>query len=144
MHLIVANRLRSVLLGLALLVIPRVIAPGQSIGALTGFTLYAFGIFALALKRWRSEPGLWMLATLLFVVYSPVYVYFQYQSTVLVFNNVLQKPGLNGFQLASTLDGCIALVVFGALVRFLMTVVVRNWQVSMGTATSSNPWDRRL
>lgn len=130
MDLVAVYRGRSVLIGLGLLIIPRICVPGQSSGVFTGLTLLALGIFALVLNRWRSDPGLWMLAALVLVIYGPVYIYLQCRSIAVLIRNVPVNARLNWIQLGTTLDSCTALLVFGLLVRFVTTVVAGNWRMS--------------
>ena len=131
MDFITGSSKRSVFLGLGLVIIPRIFVPGQGIGVFTGITLIALGIFTLLLNRWRSDPGLWMLAALVLVIYGPVYIHFQYQSIAKLIQNAPPNLRLNWIQIGTTLDRGIALLVFGLLVQFLTTVVFKNWQMSM-------------
>lgn len=101
-------------------------------GSFTAFMLIGLGIFAVALQKWRTDPGLWMLATLLIVTYGPICAYFEYLEIDSLLNpapvgRVVQR-GWQGICFA--FDCALALLVIGRIVRFALSVAVRNWQLT--------------
>jgi hypothetical protein len=119
------------MIGVALVVLPRVIVRPHSVGMFTGLTLIAFGVFAGALRHWRHDRGLWMFAVLLIVVYGPVYLYYQCQSVLrVVHGGPPNAANVKWLQWCSTIDACIGMIVFGLLMQFLVTVAIRNFQLS--------------
>ncbi len=132
---------RCLLLGFSLLYMVISLLPGLGFGLYTGFMLMAFGVFSMLLSRWRSEPGLWMLASLLFVIYGIFYFCLQVDIFAQLVQNVPVKPRIGWIWFGRKLDSLIAFFIFGMLLRFLLTVIVRNFQLSMWLRTVSR---RRL
>src|SRR5437762_1452975 len=52
------------------------VPPGWSLGVLPGFMLLGLGIYGGVFRKWRTEPGLWMLALFLFLLLGLCYAYF--------------------------------------------------------------------
>ena len=98
---------------------------------LTGFMVLSLGIYALALRRWRTDPGLWMLAVFLTLSLGTCFGYFEW----LAWQSLLEPlaPNLAArprtwAEIGYGLDCSLALVVFGRIVRFTASVAVANWQ----------------
>lgn len=101
-------------------------------GSFTAFMLFGLGVFAVALQKWRTDPGLWMFATLLVVIYGPSCAYFEYQEIDSLLNPAPGGRALpRGWQrICFSLDCALALLVIGRIVRFALSVAVRNWQLT--------------
>ena len=44
--------------GLALMFLPYILPRGFGFGLLTGFMIFALGIYAFSFRKWRTEPGI--------------------------------------------------------------------------------------
>ena len=128
---VVARRKYLVAVGVAVVLLPRFIGQVHSIGVFTGLTLIALAVFSLALAGWRTDNGLWMLSGLALSIYGPVYVYYQLQSCIRIFQNAVPLVA-NVWKIGEAIDAAIAIIVFGFVVRFLLTITVRNWTMSNG------------
>ncbi len=126
--------------GLALMILPFLMPRGLRFGLFTGFTLYGLGVYSFAFQKWRTEPGLWMLAGFLTLLLGPIYVYFSYLRCRHHFqqpplNQVGQPP--NWSAICLTIDCGIALGVFLKTVRLAMSVACKNWKRTRSQASKS-------
>ena len=128
---VVAARRLAFILGVALIVLPRLPVQQHSVGIFTGSCLVTLGIFSFALRNWRTDRGLWMLSALLLCVYGPLYIYIQVRGIAGLLNNL--GPNRNqplAIEIAKAIDSGLAILVFGLLVRFVLTVTACNWSFS--------------
>jgi hypothetical protein len=132
----IARRWYCFALGVALVVLPRLIPRVHSTGVFTGLTLIALSVFSLVLTRWRTDTGLWMLSSLILTIYGPVYVFYQWLSCIRIFQKAAPQKA-NAWQIAEAVDAVIALLLFGFLVRFVLTITIRNWAVSHRNSTDA-------
>lgn len=105
---------------------------GWVIGGFTAFMLFALGLFGFAFRKWRTDPGLWMLALLVGGGEGTCCAYFEYLQYDSLFNQVPAAQawprGWDEFRFA--VDAAISLALLGKLVRFAISVAVRNWQLT--------------
>lgn len=127
---IVVNRRRYQLGGLMVMIIPFVLPRGWGIGLISGFMLFSLGIYGLAFRKWRFDPGLWMLAVLLTLTLGPCWAYFEYLQYLGLFakgpNNVARP--INWDQIRFSADAVVALLLFSRVVRLAASVAVKNWK----------------
>ena len=128
---VIAARGVTLILGIALVIVPRLIVQNHSVGVFTGGCLVTLGIFSFSLRKWRTDRGLWMLSALLLSFYGPLYIYIQSYEVA----NLLNNAGQNqiqplAIQIAKALDSTLAIFFFGLLVRFVLAVTVYNWSFS--------------
>lgn len=140
---IIGYRRQMFLGGLAwfVLMLTPLIPEQFKIGFFTSFTILGYGEFAFVLKKWRTDRGLWMLATLLVVIYGPILACVEFWE----FTQLL-KPGPGAaavrkgwVELRFACDCSLALMVLGKIVRFAFSVVVRNWQLTHPSRSSEQP-----
>lgn len=90
--------------------------------------IFGLGIYGLAFRKWRTEPGLWMLALFLFLVLGFCYVYF----AILRLSSPPAPPGQlqpNGWAQAKlAAEITIGLALFQYQVRFFLSVLIENWR----------------
>ena len=105
--------------------------PMQILG-FTSFMVWALGLFAFCLQKWRTDRGLWMLATLLVVSYGPICTYFYYLKVLSLLNPAPAGQALmRGWdEIRLALDCSLALLLMGKIVRFSLSVSIRNWQLT--------------
>ncbi len=73
------RRRRAMLLaGVALVALAIALPRGWGCGLFSGFMLFSLGIYGVAFRKWRTEPGLWMLAILLTATLGPCWAYFEF------------------------------------------------------------------
>jgi hypothetical protein len=126
---IVGHRRAFLVSGLALMVVPFFLPRGWGIGFFSGFLLLSLGIYGAAFQKWRSEPGLWMLAVLLTATLGPFWAYLQYRQWRRVLLQAPVNPGgrvdtWDQFRLS--VDTGIALFLLTTVVRFAMSVAIEN------------------
>jgi hypothetical protein len=125
---LVRRRKIAFVAGVTLMAIAMALPRGWGIGLFTGFMLASLGIYGLAFRNWRTEPGLWMLAGFLTIVLAPCWAYFEYLS----WQHVFAPPVANNNQFWNAIrlsaDALASLLVFGKTVRLSMTVAVENWR----------------
>ena len=126
---VIARSKHSLAIGVAVVVLPRFVQQVHSIGIFTGLTLIALAVFSLVLAAWRTDNGLWMLSGLGLTIYGPVYIYYKLHSCLRIFRNAV-PPVANAWQIGEAIDAALALLLFGFLTRFLLTITVRNWTIS--------------
>lgn len=126
----VVSRRRDWLLGGAFVMSLVMIAPrGWGFG-LTGFTALSLGVYASALRRWRTEPGLWMLALFLTLTIGGSWAFFEFGSLA----NLLDRgngnpagPPMSWSEIGCAADASLALLLGGRGVWFLASIAVANW-----------------
>lgn len=122
---------RSMMLGgLALMALALALPRGWGCGLVSGFMLWSLGIYGIAFRKWRTEPGLWMLAVLQTIVLGPCLLYLEYLHWHGLFAAPPGKPGARPFtwdQLRLSLDCTVALLIFAFTIRFTTTVAIENW-----------------
>lgn len=98
----------------------------------TSFMVSALGLFAFCLQKWRFDRGLWMLATLLVVIYAPICAFFYYLEIMSLINPAPAGQALmRGWdEIRLALDCSLALLLTGKIVRFSLSVSIRNWQLT--------------
>jgi hypothetical protein len=95
-------------------------------GGFTGFMLFSLGIYAMALRKWRSEPGIWMLAAFLVAVLVPICATFEFWHWQSVF---AKKPNWFAWdEIRRSLDALVALHLLFECVRLAMSVAIKNWR----------------
>ena len=75
---VIRQRRVSSFAGLALMALPFALPRGWGVGLFSGFMLFSLGIYGIAFRKWRTEPGLWMLAVFLTVTLGPCWAYFEF------------------------------------------------------------------
>jgi hypothetical protein len=98
---------------------------GWKIGFLTGFTLFAAGVFGFALRRWRTECGLWMLASLLTVIYVPSIAYFEFLHWREIARLVAAR-GAGWPQIRLMIDATTALLIASDAVKIITGIAWEN------------------
>jgi hypothetical protein len=108
---------------------------GWSVGVVTAFMLIFAGAICGCLEEWRSQAGLWMLATFCGILSGIGYAFFEYMLFEASFNAppaVQAAPaGWGGIHFVC--DFGIGLIVLGKVARFAISVAVRNWQLTHET-----------
>jgi hypothetical protein len=123
---IVAHWRRYLLCGLAVIAVVLLLPRGLRSGIFSGFMLFSLGIYGMAFRRWRSEPGVWMLAAFLGVTLGPGSAYFEFLHWQSVF---AKNP--NWFtwdEIRVSVDAIIALYLLLECVKLAISVAIRNWQ----------------
>ncbi len=128
---IVNNRRLIFVGGLALMSQPFVLPQGWSVGVLSGFMLFSLGIYGFAFRNWRTEPGLWMLATLLVVTWGPCWAFFEYQHLRALFARAVavqagQALGWNKARFA--LEVLVGFTLCLTSIKLAVTVAIENWK----------------
>jgi len=130
---IVCNRRALALGGLLLMVLALGLPNGLGFGGLTGFMLLSLASYGLTFRKWRTDPGLWMLAVLITVLLGPGWAYLEF----LQLRGLLVKPAANlagrpltWEKMRVWLDASVAMVLFAITVRFAVTVAFENWKRS--------------
>jgi hypothetical protein len=95
-------------------------------GVISGWLLCSLGFYAGVLRRWRVEPGLWMLSVFLGIVAAAIYAYMVFSRLERLF--VPRQP--NPLQPGLAVDIAIATTIVWTQVRFFGTITRLNWQVA--------------
>jgi hypothetical protein len=129
---VVALRFRYIFLGLALMTLPFLLPPGLACGAGLGFALFGLGGFGSALRKWRYDPGLWMLAAFLVLTLTPCYAYFDFRILRAIFaHGPAGRPKrLDWLEARRSVELALAFVVLWKQVRFAYSAGVYNWRVT--------------
>jgi hypothetical protein len=123
----IANARLYLLLGLLLTVVPLTLPGGWAFGLISGFMLFSLGIYSVAFRRWRTEPGLWMLAMFLTVTLGPCWLYFEF----LHVRGLVLQPAprkLQWNQIRLFMDSIVALLLFSRIVKLSIGVSIENWK----------------
>lgn len=109
---------------------------GFKCGAITGFALTGLGLYGVMLKKWRTEPGLWMLALFLALVLGACYGFFAYgrYANLLVpqpANPPAAQPGWE--RILWSVDVGFAFVLFWRQVSLAFSLAILNWQWTRGS-----------
>lgn len=124
---IVQHRGRILMSGGILFAVALGLPAGWGCGGLTGFMLSSLAIYAYAFRRWRTEPGIWMLALFLTVLLTPCWAYFEF----LHVNHIRNRANVQAMDWGKVrlmIDAAISLVVFSVTIRFAMGVALGNWK----------------
>lgn len=132
---VVALSPRHIAIGLALVLLPTVLPTKFALacgGAGLGFALLGLGVYGAALRKWRFDPGLWMLATFLVLWLTPCYGYFGflYLRAILAPGPAGQLKRLDWVEIRSLAELALMFAVLWKQVRFAYSVMVYNWSVT--------------
>jgi hypothetical protein len=143
---IVRHRRVLVLGGLVLVGQVFVLPRGWGCGVLSGFMLFSLGIYGTAFQKWRTDPGLWMLAVLLTVTLGPCWAYFEY----LHWHSVFTPPLANQVErvavwekIRMSVDAVIGLLLMERAVRLAVSVATENWRRTRANRQKpdmTSPW----
>lgn len=112
-------------LGVAIVFSQFFLPAGWKIGFLTGFTIFAAGVFGFALRRWKTESGLWMLASLLTVIYVPSVAYFEFLHWREIAR--LVAAGRGGWpQIRLMIDATSALLIASYALKIIASIAWKN------------------
>jgi hypothetical protein len=100
-----------------------------SVGLLTAFMLIFAGAICGGLEQWRSEPGLWILATFFAVLCGLGYAFFEFIE-IEAFLNIPQVLPLRWGGILLACDVAIGLIVLSKILCFAISIAVRNWQLT--------------
>jgi hypothetical protein len=134
---IIRHRTGLLLGGFSLIGLAFALPPAWKGGGLTAFTLIAFGVYGYALRQWRTDPGLWMLATLIAVLLTPCAAYFEIQvwKHWLAPAQAIPAPRAEAERLLFPIDAVIAVYLLILTVRFAASASIYNWRRTRGLAT---------
>jgi hypothetical protein len=135
---IIGHRHRLLLIGSTAMALPFLLPRGWGFGFLSGLMLWSLGIYGFKFRRWRTEPGVWMLAVLLTVLLGPCWLYFE----ALYWRSILDQPAaraLTWAQIGLAIDAIGALVLLGRIVKLASSVAIENWQRTRGSARAVEP-----
>lgn len=138
---IVSHWRRYLFASVVVILVVAALPAGLKTGGFSGFMLFSLGIYGMALRKWRSEPGIWMLAAFLVTVLVPICAYFEYWHWQSLF---ARNP--NGFtwdEIRKSLDALIALHLLFECIRLAVSVAIKNWKYSRakGGLSASNTAD---
>jgi len=112
--------------GLMVIAIVVMLPRGWQIGILSGFMLFSLGIYGMALRRWRSDPGLWMLAALLVFSLGPCSAYFEFLQWHSVFTK--NRNWFSWDEIRVSIDAIVALYLLLECVKLAVSVAIKNWK----------------
>jgi hypothetical protein len=126
---VVAWRRYEFFAGLLLVLQVFILPKGWTFGILPGFMLFGLGIYGLAFRKWRTEPGLWMLALFLFLVLGFCYAYFVVLDIQLWLAPAARNAKWFGWdQIRFAGEVGIGLSLFQYQVRLFLSVLVENFR----------------
>jgi hypothetical protein len=128
---IIRHRRALLLGGLALVALPFALPRGWGFGLFSGFMLFSLGIYGLVFQKWRTDPGLWMLAVLLIVTWGPCWVYVEHLYWRGIFGpRAVNQPAraVAWDQIRFWTDALVALLLFARAVKLAATVAIENWR----------------
>jgi len=128
---VILHRHKLFFAGLALMSLPFTLPRGWGFGFFSGFMLVSLGIYGVALRKWRTEPGLWMLAILLTITLGPCWAYFEFLHWRGLFAEPARKQAarvITWDQLRLSIDTIIALTLFARTVKLAVGVSIENWK----------------
>ncbi len=123
---------RLLLLGCCMMIVAVSLPQGWGTGLFTGYMLMSFGVYSVRARRWRSESGIWMYAALLVVLLGPCWIFFEYlnfRSLFLLEKNQMAQD-LSWKRVRFVLDSFLSLAVFSLIVRFSVSVAIKNWRLT--------------
>ncbi len=128
---IVLKRRGIALSGIVLWVIFFAVPQGWKCGLFSGFMLLSLALYGFCFRRWRTEPGLWMLGCLLAVLMGPCWIFFEYMCLRGLFEKPLVNPvgqPINWRHLRNYVDAAFALFLIAITVKFAYSVMIENWK----------------
>lgn len=128
---VIVHRHALLLAGVGVMTLPWLLPPGWGLGLFSGFMLFSLGVYGVVFRRWRTEPGLWMLAVLLTAFLGPALVFFEVTSL----RGVLAGAAIraNDWEQARVaIDATMALVIFAFTVTWSIAVGAENWRRTRG------------
>ncbi len=127
---VIANRRKAVGVGASIMALAFVLPRGWGF-VLTGFVVLSRGVCALNLRRWRTEPGLWMLGLLLTIGLGGGWGYFEalrLQGLFMGAGANPARPGRKWEEIGFATDAAIAMTLFGHVTWFLVSATLANWR----------------
>ena len=122
----IRRRDRILLAGVGLIALALALPRGWGCGGLTGFMLRSLSIYGFPFRRWRTEPGLWMLAVFLTLLLTPCWLYFEYLH-LQPFRKLQIGQAFAWDRLRLWIDATLSLAVFTWTIRFAVGIAIGNW-----------------
>ena len=117
--------------GLALVALAILLPAGMKYGALMGLMLINLSAYSLFLRKWRTEPGLWMLAGLCYLIFAVAELNWLYER----FHPAPQRAAAQPDRLRA-IEVAIAAWLFLMQVRLMLSITVENWRATRSLAGS--------
>ena len=127
---IIDNSRRSLRGGLMVMSLALLLPRGWGIGLFSGFMLFSLGLYGLWLRKWRFDPGLWMLAVFLTLTLGPCWAYFEclyFHALFVQGPNNVARP-ITWDQIRFSADAVVSLVLLSRVVKLAASVAVKNWK----------------
>ncbi len=127
---ITRSHLVFIIAGVVFLLLPFAMPSEVKVGFLIGYSLLSLGIYAVALKKWRTEPGLWMLAVLLIVLLGAVYGFFAYDRYTSEWGlvNLPEEKRFFSKVVFLPLEVIVSFSICWTHIRFAYSVALSNWE----------------
>jgi hypothetical protein len=93
--------------------------------------IFSLGIYGACFQKWKTDPGLWMLALLFTVTLGPCAAYFEYlhwQSVVVALRANQVRRVATWDQIRISVDAAVGLIFLASAVRLAASVAVENWR----------------
>jgi hypothetical protein len=138
---VIRCRRATLLGGVALVALAIALPRGWGCGLFSGFMLFSLGIYGVAFRKWRTEPGLWMLAILLTATLGPCWAYFEFMHWRGLLSAVLgnqRARQLTWDQLRVSIDCVVALLLIARAIKLAATVAIENWRRTRLAKPTSN------
>jgi hypothetical protein len=134
---ITASGAKYALTSAAMLTVIACLPRAFAYGAFTAAMVLYMGVGAHALRRWKTERGLWMLAIVIaWPVAAIFFMFIEHELRPLIGGWLLQaqpavriKPGEVARIIGLTVDSCLAAHVLWLQLRLYATVTYCNWHV---------------
>ena len=128
---IVCKRRRIALAGVVVWAYFFAVPQGWKCGLFSGFMLFSLALYGFCFRRWRTEPGLWMLGCLLTVFMAPCWIFFEYMCLRGLFQkplmNLIGQP-INWRHFRNYVDAVVAIFLIAVTVKFAYSVMIENWK----------------
>lgn len=106
------------------------------VGLFLGYTLCSYALYAGVLRKWETEPGVWILAALLLVTLTPIWLWLEWRHWSFVLSHFLARnpPALPLGEQLRTIEATLAFFVAFGIFRFVLSIAILNRRLSRAMA----------
>ncbi|MCE9552045.1 MAG: hypothetical protein K8T91_01535 [Planctomycetes bacterium] len=118
--------------GAILIALPFFANAGWYNGFFLGITVLCYGVCCWKLRKWRSEPGLWMMAIFLVLFFTPLWAWGECAHGAELVERYWhgnRADPITWNEIMLSIEATVALMVYCRLLRVAVSIAVKNRRI---------------